>query len=80
MISSTERSSCPEHHGLCAFTGYEPDRCPWCHCLWDVIHRSGWHSCEVPVNAVSPWRGVERDRRIRVARWMRLGHLKEHQP
>ncbi len=26
-----QRSTCPLHHGLCAYTGTEPDRCPLCH-------------------------------------------------
>ena len=26
---------CPWHHGQCAYTGDEPDRCPVCHALWE---------------------------------------------
>lgn len=41
---------CPEHHGLCAYHGDEPDRCPWCHATWASILRridhGGRHSCE----------------------------------
>lgn len=41
-----EDNACGEHAGLCAFRADSPGRCPWCHCLWTVIVRSGWHSCE----------------------------------
>jgi hypothetical protein len=42
---------CPEHHGLCAYHGDEPDRCPWCHADWTHIvgkvrSGTGRHSCE----------------------------------
>jgi hypothetical protein len=34
-----EKSPCPHHHGLCAYTGTEPDRCPTCHMSWERIDR-----------------------------------------
>jgi len=43
---------CPEHGTLCAYTGAEADRCPWCHCLWvhlvAAVRRDPdhGHSCE----------------------------------
>jgi hypothetical protein len=42
---------CPEHGGLCAFHGDEPDKCPTCHASWSVIldriaTGKGQHSCE----------------------------------
>jgi len=40
-----ETALCPEHDGLCAYTGREADRCPWCHSTWVAIaslFRRGW--------------------------------------
>jgi hypothetical protein len=42
---------CPNHSGLCAYHGDEPDRCPFCHTSWSVIldriaRDKGEHSCE----------------------------------
>jgi hypothetical protein len=33
IVPPGKKSGClePEHHGLCAFDGTEPDRCPICH-------------------------------------------------
>lgn len=33
LVPADKKSGCPEpaHHGLCAFDGTEPDRCPLCH-------------------------------------------------
>lgn len=31
------KTRCGQHDGNCAYDGDESDRCPVCHCLWDVI-------------------------------------------
>ena len=65
------RAPCPEHGGLCAYHGVEPDRCPWCHSTWQVIISFDWHTCELSRS----WRGlapVERAARLEEAEQLRL--------
>lgn len=65
-LAATE--ACDQHRGLCAFTGTEPDRCPWCHARWPVIVDSGWHSCE----SMRAWPVIVDSWRVAEARRMRL--------
>jgi hypothetical protein len=37
IIPAGKKSPCPHHHGLCAYSGDEPDRCAPCHKRWDLI-------------------------------------------
>lgn len=59
--------ACPEHGNRCAYRGTEPDRCPWCHCLWSHVLATGYHSCEL----AGPWSGQERAERMAGAARMR---------
>lgn len=56
-------TGCPEHGNLCAYTGHEDDRCPWCHSRWQVIIGRGYHSCEDP----NAWHSETRAERVRQA-------------
>ena len=41
-----QRSPCPYHSGMCAYSGHEPDRCPVCHVQWtrqDDVTEHGLH-------------------------------------
>jgi hypothetical protein len=37
IVPRGEKSPCPHHRGLCAYSGTEPDRCPACHSAWSLI-------------------------------------------
>jgi len=39
------KSACGRHHGLCAYTGSEDDRCPWCHTTGEAVERCGAVCC-----------------------------------
>lgn len=71
-------ASCPEHGELCAYSGMEPDRCPWCHSTWQAIHHAGSHSCEqakVWHDGRSPDNAARKAWRVDTARRMRENAL-----
>ena len=68
------RAKCPEHGSLCAYTGTEADRCPFCHALWPYIQLRvrlegvQGHSCEVYYVWAKSKRGnVETARELRLS-------------
>jgi hypothetical protein len=66
---SAHRGTCRWHHGLCAYGDDDDEtRCMWCHCTWDVILSTGYHSC----GHIGMWGGdPARKTKVLVARQMR---------
>lgn len=62
------KEACPEHGDLCAFHGDEDGLCPWCHCSWERIIDTDWHSCE----RVDVWPPGQRKTRPGIAKVRRL--------
>lgn len=56
------------YHSHCQYRDDDPARCPFCHCRWDIIISTGWHSCEAP----TLWNPNRVKYMVHLARIMRL--------
>jgi hypothetical protein len=66
VIPAGQKSPCPHHYGLCAYSGDEPGTCPRCHVPWADIE-TGTGPGDGPRAEHRQWHGASGARESRKA-------------